>query len=74
MTDNLNEETLSTERPYNGKILNLRIDTIKLPSGRRATREVIEDIDVSELTKLSDIPWYCKGYSYEFESSTISSF
>ena len=30
--------------------------------------EVIEDIDVSELTKLSDIPWYCKGYSYEFEN------
>ena len=45
MTDILNEETLNTERPYSGKILNLRIDTIKLPSGRVAAREVIEHID-----------------------------
>ena len=45
MTDILNEETLNTERFYSGKILNLRIDTIKLPSGRVAAREVIEHID-----------------------------
>ena len=41
MTDILNEETLNTERPYSGKILNLRIDTIKLPSGRVSALSLI---------------------------------
>ncbi|MBO55304.1 MAG: ADP-ribose pyrophosphatase [Dehalococcoidia bacterium] len=45
MTENLNEETLNTERPYSGKIVNLRVDTIKLPSGRVVTREVVEHCD-----------------------------
>jgi len=36
------EVTLNTQRPYSGKILDLRVDTIKLPSGRVVTREVVE--------------------------------
>ena len=42
MSDELIEVTLSTERQYSGKIIDLRVDTIKLPSGRVVTREVVE--------------------------------
>lgn len=36
------EETLSTKRVFDGKILSLRVDTVRLPDGRQATREVLE--------------------------------
>lgn len=38
----LNEKTVSKEYIYNGKIINLRKDSVLLPDGRAATREVIE--------------------------------
>ncbi len=36
------EQTLESRRIYDGKILNLRVDTIALPDGGTATREIIE--------------------------------
>ncbi len=36
------EEVTSTDRVYEGKILNLRVDSVDLPNGRKATREVVE--------------------------------
>jgi ADP-ribose diphosphatase len=36
------ERTLHSERIYEGKIINLRVDTVKLPSGRRTKREIVE--------------------------------
>lgn len=42
MDEKLKETFLSTTRLYEGKIINLRRDTVLLPSGREATREVIE--------------------------------
>lgn len=38
----MKEETLRSERIYEGKILNLRVDTIRMEDGRRAQREVVE--------------------------------
>ncbi|MCL6560366.1 MAG: NUDIX hydrolase [Firmicutes bacterium] len=38
----LTEKTLSSKRVYEGKIINLRIDTVTLPGGRTGTREVVE--------------------------------
>ncbi|WMJ24199.1 NUDIX hydrolase [Paludicola sp. MB14-C6] len=38
----LYERTIDTERIYEGKILNLRKDTVLLENGSQATREVIE--------------------------------
>ena len=38
----LEEVTLETKSVYQGKILNLRVDTVRLPNGRVATREVAE--------------------------------
>ncbi|MEG1849537.1 MAG: NUDIX hydrolase [Oscillospiraceae bacterium] len=36
------EQMLTTRRVYDGKILSLRVDTVRLPNGATATREVIE--------------------------------
>lgn len=40
--DPLREETLHSERLYQGRILNLRRDHVRLADGREATREVVE--------------------------------
>ena len=36
------EKHLSSRRIYDGKIVHLRVDTVELPSGREAQREIIE--------------------------------
>ncbi|MDD3652985.1 MAG: NUDIX hydrolase [Desulfotomaculaceae bacterium] len=36
------EKMLSTKRLYEGKVINLRVDTVTVPGGRTATREVVE--------------------------------
>lgn len=36
------EKTLASQRIYEGKIINLRRDTIELPNGNQSTREVVE--------------------------------
>ena len=38
----LTEPTLSSERLYTGRVVGLRIDTVRLPDGSPGTREVIE--------------------------------
>ncbi len=43
--DGLVETTLSSEPLYQGKILNLRRDTVRLANGRQASREVVEHVD-----------------------------
>ena len=36
------EKTISTKRIFEGNVINLRVDTIALPDGKNATREVVE--------------------------------
>ena len=36
------ERTISSERPFSGRLLSLRVDEVELASGRHATREVVE--------------------------------
>lgn len=38
----LQEETIKTERLFDGHLVHLRRDTVRLPNGRVATREIIE--------------------------------
>lgn len=38
----LTERTLETIRVYNGRIVSLRIDTVELPDGKTANREIVE--------------------------------
>jgi ADP-ribose pyrophosphatase len=39
------EQILASNYVYSGRAINLRVDTVKLPSGRRTTRETIEHPD-----------------------------
>ena len=41
----MEEETLSSKIAFNGEILNVRVDEIRLPGGRKSTREIIEHSD-----------------------------
>jgi len=36
------EQTIEQRRVYEGRVVRLRIDTVRLPDGRTATREVVE--------------------------------
>lgn len=36
------EPTTASERIYAGRVVGLRVDTVRLPNGREATREVVE--------------------------------
>lgn len=42
------------KRIYDGKILNLRVDDVKMPSGRTAKREVVEHRDAVGIIALTD--------------------
>ena len=36
------ERVLDSQRKFEGKICSLRVDTVEMPNGRTATREVVE--------------------------------
>lgn len=36
------EQRISSETPFKGKLVTVRVDTVRMPSGREATREVVE--------------------------------
>ena len=40
--DKLKENLVSTTRIFDGKIINLRLDTVTLPNGKEAKREIVE--------------------------------
>lgn len=42
MSQLFEEITLSSQRIHEGRIINLREDTVKMPSGREAKREIVE--------------------------------
>ncbi len=66
----LNEETLSTERIFEGKVVNLRRDKVLLESGRTSYREVIEHnggVCVLPLTDQDEII-FVRQFRYPFKS------
>lgn len=55
---NLIEKQTDTEYIYNGKIINLRKDTVKLPNGETAFREIVEHnggICIAPLTENNEL-------------------
>lgn len=46
------ERVLESRRLYEGRIVNLRVDTVELAGGQRATREVVEHGDVVAVVAL----------------------
>jgi len=55
----LTEKTISSEKIYNGKIINLKRDTVLLPDGETAYRELIEHPG-----GVSVLPIDSEGYTY----------
>ena len=41
MTDHLREETIDSSLAFQGRLLRLRVDTVRLPDGNTSTREVV---------------------------------
>ena len=41
-SESLSEPTIGSKRIYEGNIINVRVDTVRMPSGRDATREIVE--------------------------------
>ena len=48
------ENTIDSSRPYDGRILSVRVDTVELPSGRRTIREVAEHSDAVCMIPVDD--------------------
>ncbi len=48
------EETLSSRRIFEGRAVKLRVDSVKLPSGRETTREIVEHEDCVAIIALDD--------------------
>jgi ADP-ribose pyrophosphatase len=48
------EPTVATENVYSGRILNLRIDTVRLPGGGTVRREIVEHVPAVALVALDD--------------------
>ena len=46
------ERVLESRRLYEGRVVNLRVDSVELPSGLQATREVVEHNDVVAIVPL----------------------
>ncbi len=66
---NLTEQTLTRDYPFRGRIINLRTDTVQLPNGATAYREVVEHpggVCVAALTDDDDLLFVCQ-YRYPYE-------
>jgi ADP-ribose pyrophosphatase len=50
----LAEETLSSQRIYEGRAVKLRVDTVRLSSGRQTTREVVEHQECVAVVAVDD--------------------
>ena len=48
------EPTISSQRIYEGRVLNLRVDTVRLPNGRTTEREIVEHVDCVAIVALDD--------------------
>ena len=44
-SEQLTEVMVKSDTLYQGKILNLRVDLVRLPSGRTSTREVVSILE-----------------------------
>ena len=48
------ENTIETTRQYEGRIFNVRVDTVELPGGRRTRREIVEHSDAVCMVPVDD--------------------
>lgn len=50
----MKEQVIHSERIYSGRVVNLRVDTILLPNGRQAQREIVEHRGAVAIVPLLD--------------------
>lgn len=70
---NLKEETLTREYRFRGRIINLRTDTVRLPDGNEAGREVVEHpggVCVAPLTDKGEL-LFVRQYRYPYEEVVL---
>ena len=48
------EETLSSRQIYQGRAVSLRVDTVKMPGGRKTTREIVGHADCVAIVAVID--------------------
>jgi len=48
------EKTLSSRLIYEGRVVKLRVDTVKMPNGRETTREVVEHSDCVAIVAIDE--------------------
>ena len=49
------ERTLRSQQIYKGKIVNLRVDTVELPSGKKTKREIVEHAGCTAIVALDSV-------------------
>ena len=49
------EETISSQTVYEGRAVKLRVDTVRMPSGRETTREIVEHSDCVAVIAVDDV-------------------
>ena len=50
----MGERTLSSQLIYDGCAVKLRVDTVRVPSGRETTREIVEHSDCVAIIAIDD--------------------
>lgn len=50
----MSENTVSSRRIYDGRVVRLRVDSVRLPDGREAVREVVEHSGAVAVVPLTD--------------------
>ncbi len=66
---NFEEKTLKVNEIYDGRIINLHVDDIELPDGRKATREVVEHsggVCVGAMTENKEL-YFVRQYRYPYK-------
>jgi len=48
------EETLNSRKVYSGKIINLRVDEVMLPNGKKSTREIVEHQGATAIVAINE--------------------
>lgn len=64
---------LSSEHTYDGRVVRLRVDRVRLPSGRETTREVIEHSGAAVILPVTRDGriWFVEQYRYAIEETLI---
>ena len=67
MNDNLIEKTLSSREIYNGRIINVKLDDVKLPDGNESKREYVEHPGGAAILAVDgEDMWLVKQFRYPY--------